>query len=146
MALYQCSSDLNFEFARVKVLLLSVFQVAAPVTLAAGGRHFVVFVREDWLSEESLCTVFPVTDGSGVAGGFSIGEDGISDEEGWAKDVGDYWWGWAHSHSKRVCSFYLEGGGPVGAGGPTRVGSLVQSKVDAGGPCCDVCLGSVGPF
>jgi hypothetical protein len=82
-------SDLNFEFARVKVLLSDVFPVAAPITLVAEGRRSVVFVREDWVLEESLRTVFPVTGGSGVGGGFLAGEEGISDVEGRAEDVGD---------------------------------------------------------
>ena len=51
---------LQFEFARVKVLISGIFPVEALVTLVEGGRRFVVYVREEFLLDLSLRQVTPV--------------------------------------------------------------------------------------
>lgn len=81
-------TNMNFEFAMVRVLLQGALPVAAPVTLVVEGRCYMVYVREDFVWEDNSRQTLPVTVVSGVADAFSKALEGCSDEEGWAKDIG----------------------------------------------------------
>lgn len=78
-----------FGFGRVRVLIPSGFPVTATVNLLANGKHFLVFVCEEHPCEEHCLRSFPAGGPSVAGGGLVVGNDGLSDVEGWAEDVGN---------------------------------------------------------
>jgi len=72
----------------VKVRTQDISLVAAPVTVVDGGRRFAVYVRKELSVEAPYRQVCLVVGSSAVAGGFSAGEEGFSDEACWAEDAG----------------------------------------------------------
>jgi len=81
-------NDSCYEFSRVMVLLPGILLVVALVNMVADTRTFPVYVSEELPSVSYSCRDLPATGASATAGGVVVGEEGVSDEEGWGEDIG----------------------------------------------------------